>query len=143
LDPDLEPNPDPLVRGTDPWIRIQGSGSAPKCHESPTLLNSVIHHHYSCMLFFAFRFQTAQLLDSAPEISDSTLRPEERNISFVTREGTMPDIGKYLGCPHICPSMLGEFGSANFLPYSYHSDCGFKNVSDPDSVGSVGRFRAL
>jgi hypothetical protein len=48
------------------------------------------------MLLFAFRFQTAQLLDSAPEISDSTLRPEERNISFVTREGTMPDIGKYI-----------------------------------------------
>jgi hypothetical protein len=31
-DPDPDPEPDPLVRGTD-----RGSGSAPKCHGSPTL----------------------------------------------------------------------------------------------------------
>jgi hypothetical protein len=32
-----DPDPEPLVRGKDPGI--QGSGSAPKCHGSPTLLN--------------------------------------------------------------------------------------------------------
>ncbi len=33
LDPDLDQNPDPLVRG----VKIRGSGSAPKCHGSPTV----------------------------------------------------------------------------------------------------------
>ncbi len=32
----LDPNPGPLVRGTDP-----GSGSVPKCHGSATLLTTV------------------------------------------------------------------------------------------------------
>ncbi len=38
-DPELEPDPepDPLARGTDP-----GSGSAPKCHGSPTLLRRIL-----------------------------------------------------------------------------------------------------
>ncbi len=34
-DPDLDPNPDPLVKGMDPRIR---TGSAPKFHGSATLL---------------------------------------------------------------------------------------------------------
>jgi hypothetical protein len=40
LDPELDPDPDPLVRDTDPGIRIRGSGSvsAPKCHGSSTLV---------------------------------------------------------------------------------------------------------
>jgi hypothetical protein len=29
MDPDPDPDPDPAL---DPWIRIRGSGSAPKCH---------------------------------------------------------------------------------------------------------------
>ncbi len=32
MDPELDPDLDPLVRGTDPGIR-----TAPKCHGSPTL----------------------------------------------------------------------------------------------------------
>ncbi len=30
-----DPNPDPVVRGADPTIRISASGSVPKCHGSP------------------------------------------------------------------------------------------------------------
>jgi hypothetical protein len=35
-DPDLNPNPDPLVRGM-----VRGSGSTPKCHGSATLVRGM------------------------------------------------------------------------------------------------------
>ncbi len=41
-DPELDPEPDP---DTDPdplEVRIRGSGSAPKCHGSQTLLSSAL-----------------------------------------------------------------------------------------------------
>jgi hypothetical protein len=43
-----DPDPDPSVRGPDPE---SGAGSAPKCHGSPTLMESTAHY-FSGVMFY-------------------------------------------------------------------------------------------